>query len=37
MQRDIQLVLERWGTWAISESSQCEGKEFRPQAHAFHG
>ncbi|KDM31774.1 hypothetical protein AE21_01772, partial [Klebsiella pneumoniae UCI 62] len=22
MQRDIQLVLERWGTWAISEGSQ---------------
>lgn len=24
MQRDIQLVLERWGTWAISEGSQVD-------------
>ncbi|EPT3111746.1 antiterminator Q family protein [Klebsiella grimontii] len=24
MQRDIQLVLERWGTWAINEGSQVD-------------
>ena len=34
MQRDIQLVLERWGTWAISEGSQVD---WSPIAAGFKG